>query len=39
MMSRASSDREREEIRMAYQRRHSAIDSETEDRCDVAAFI
>jgi hypothetical protein len=32
MMLRASSDREREEIRMAYQRRHSAIDSETEDR-------
>ena len=35
MMLRASSDRERDEIRMTYQRRHSAIDSETEDRCGV----
>ncbi len=35
MMLRASSDRERDEIRMTYQRRHSAIDSETEDRCGL----
>ena len=32
MMLRASSERERDEIRMTYQRRHAMIDSETEDR-------
>lgn len=38
MMLRASSERERDEIRMSYQRRHSLIDSETEDRCDSVKF-
>ena len=33
MMLRASSERERDEIRTTYQRRHAMIDSETEDRC------
>lgn len=38
MMQRASSERERDEIRMSYQRRHSLIDSETEDRYGSVRF-
>jgi hypothetical protein len=38
MMLRASSERERDEIKMKYQRRHAQLDSETDERCISFAY-
>jgi hypothetical protein len=35
-MQRASSERERDDIRMSYQRKHAQLDSETEERLKAA---
>ncbi len=39
LMLRASSERERDEIKRDYEKRHRLIDSETEDRCFVICFF
>jgi hypothetical protein len=39
MILRAGSERERDEIKIKYQRRHAQLDSETDERCDGIVHV